>query len=318
MNDLTLHPGPQLTTIRSQEDAEGRRRPVKVDVTSRAHEFLFDTVTVAEGVTLADIFGLLNACPELVGIYRRHFSKELLAHANKGLSPKYVPGYDPEGIEYLELYQVWNFNTATKTYQPVGRLSFHGIGFELREDRDMGGYVEKAGSRVQWGVSLSDIRELLSLPIRIRQDIPVCEDDFSAKAWGKTLDTVRVEAVTLGEVLHGVLWELSFHGAPSEQEEFREQLQTQVEEIRSGTAELVDGSDIFDDWDRPAIEKLFDTIGSQSIGDVTHAMRELEDDEPIQAGLQARFADEVRVKAEHATLPARAFRRLFSAVKCED
>lgn len=310
MHNLTLNPGPRLTVVRSVEE-DGKRRPLTVDVTGRAHEFLFETVTLAEGVTLADVLGLLDASPVLASVFRQDFSEELLAHARKGLSPKFVPGYDPEGIEYLELYQIWHLHTGTQTYQPTHHLSFHGIGYELREDRDAGGYTEKAGTRIQWGISLTDVRELLSLPLRIRKDVRVCEDDFDAKNYGRELQAVQLEGVNLGQVLHGVLWELSFHGAPQDQEEVRSELQERVDEVHAGTAERVEGDSIFEEWDRPGIEQLFDSIGEYRVGEVTRALRDLEDNEPVQAGLTQRLDATVQVKQAHQATPARAFRRMF-------
>lgn len=314
MHDLTLNPGPRLTVVLSAEH-EGRRVPKTVDVTQRAHEFLFETVTLAKGVTLADIFGLLETDPVLTKVLRQDFSQELLEHARKGVSPTFVAGYDPQGIEYLELYQVWHFNSGTRTYQPTHQLSFHGIGYELKEDRDMGGYVEKAGTRTQWGISLTDVRDLLALPLRLRPEVRVFEDDFDARAYGQELEAFHVEGVNLGQVLHGVLWELSFHGAPAAQEEVRDDLQERVEEVRAGTAETVSGSDIFDEMDRPGIELLFDSIGEHSVADVRWELRKLEDDEPVQAALAQALSDAVRVKPDYAQLPARAFRKLFRTAK---
>lgn len=318
MHNLTLKPGAELTGTFEGEDG----KPVSRDVSTRAIEFLFEPVTLAAGVTLADIFALLANNPLLVQVYRRDFVAELLAHALKGPLKTDNP-FDPEGIEYLELYQIVELDTATKLISGNERLGFHGMGFEQRDDVDMGGYIQPKGSRIQWGISLTDVRELLHLPVRVNREVTICEGDLDAKRWGEKLDSVHLESVTLGQVLHGILWELSFHGGPSEQTDVRDDLVERKAEVdealeREKNGEpsgLISGDDLFEEFDRPGVEAVFETIGDLRARDITRALRQLDDDTDVEKGLalvlgeMGQKASKVRIKAEFKGLTARAFRR---------
>jgi hypothetical protein len=64
MQHLILRPGPQLVmrAFRPEPDDTGNGLK-EVDVTVRAHEHLFEMVTVHAETTLADIFRLVEASP---------------------------------------------------------------------------------------------------------------------------------------------------------------------------------------------------------------------------------------------------------------
>lgn len=315
MTELKLIPGPSLISHQWVYDKTTEIGEwVDVDVTSRAHEFLFDDVDIGDGFTLADLFRLLEACPVLQQIMRRNFSDELMAEARKGVSQEFKAGYDPEGIEYLELYQLWHKNTAISEYQPTHRLNFHGVGYALREPVNQpDGFSHPVGYRIEWSVSCAPLRDLLLLPIKFKTKVIVCEDDLDAKKYAHMVEEVSVCSASLGQVLHGVMWELSFHGGPDGQAEVITDLKKSMAEIDNGTADLVslDESDIFGDLDRPGIVAMFNSIGNHKISELTSELRALEDDEPVAAGLAKTTLSGVVVKPEYANLGARAFRKLF-------
>lgn len=70
---------------------------------------LIDTVALDPGITLRDIFLLLDIDPLLQEVFARDWAKEFVVEVMGGNS-KNVPAikYGPESIEYLELYQLWN------------------------------------------------------------------------------------------------------------------------------------------------------------------------------------------------------------------
>lgn len=315
MIELKLNSGPSLISHQWVYDKTTEVGEwVDSDFTSSAHEFLFDDVDIGNGFTLADLFRLLEACPVLQKIMRRDFSDELMAEARKGVSQEFKAGYDPEGIEYLELYQIWHKNTATSEYQPTHRLNLHGVGYALREPmNDPGGFTHPAGYRIEWSVSCALLRDLLPLPIKLKTKVMVCEDDVDAKKYAQMVEEVSVGSASLGQILHGVMWELSFHGGPDGQAEVISDLKKSMAEIDNGTAELVslDESDIFGDLDRPGIVAMFNSIGDHKISELTSELLALDDDEPVAAGLAKTFLRGVVVKPEYANLGARAFRKLF-------
>src|SRR5688572_7098625 len=131
MDNLILRPGPAL--VWCDLHREESERPIVSDVAGRAIEFLFEPVTLGEGLTLGDVFGLLDICPPLQQVFRRDFTSELCAEARKGPLPQSRRS-DPEGvggIEHLELRWTWQLDTSCSAYSGVHRLELHGIGHVL-------------------------------------------------------------------------------------------------------------------------------------------------------------------------------------------
>lgn len=313
MRELILKPGPVLVARAwVYDDASAAGEMVDTAVTDRAHEYLFETVALEPDVCLQDIFGLLEQAPVLRQLLRRNFCEALLAEAKKGVAPEFTPGYAADGIEYLELYQRWNFNTHTREYQPMHRWNMHGVGYSLQETVDDGhGWVRERGSRTEWGVSGSPLRELLLLPVRVNPQVLVCEDDNAAKQSGHVVDEVRAGGISLGQVLDGLLWELSWFGGPLEQAAVVAELKQQIDSIDDEPAGNLLHDEVFGDLYAAGFAAFFDSIGTLTQSTVHRALRELEDDAPVQAALQALLGPDVVIKPDFALLGARVFRRGF-------
>lgn len=311
MDNLILGPGPKL--IWRDMHRQDSDQPVDADVTGRAVEFLYEPVTLDPRLTIGAVFRLLDACPPLQQVFRRDFSEELCAEARKGQLPQ-SRGSDPEevaGIEYLELHWSWALDTASKTYSSVYRLDLHGVGPVLQVDAPT--YGVKAGERINWSVSLTPVRELLDLPLRFRDQFNLTEDDIDASAYGDTIGTAQCADVLLGQVIHSVLYELSFHGGPEQQVEFHDELMARKAEVDAGTAKLIPAGDIFDGFERPGFETLFETLGGVPQGDVSSALRRIGDDEPVGPWLEREFNGKVVVKAQYRERLGREFRKAFRA-----
>lgn len=223
-------------------------------------------------------------------------------------------GSDPEevaGIEYLELHWSWAFNTASKAYSSVHRLDLHGIGHVLQADAPA--YGVKAAERINWSVSLTPVRELLDLPLRLRETLNITEDDIDAQGFGDTVAVAKSPAVLLGQVIHGFLYELSFHGGPEQQAEFHDELMARKAEIDAGTAKLIPADDGFAEFDRPGFETLFETLGGVPHGEVGSALRRIADDEPVGPWLEREFDGQVVVKEPYRQRLGREFRKAFRA-----
>jgi hypothetical protein len=313
MQHLTLRPGPMLALRPVRPGLEdGSGRMIEVDVTRRAHEFLFEFITIQAGTTLSDVFRLMEASPLLKKVYRQDFAEELCAEARKGALD--AGAQDPaseEGIEFLELYQHWGLDSSTNEYSGTQRLNLHGIGPELSHDAPKEG--RRQGERIEWSVSLTPLRELLPLPIRVNSEVRITEDDADAKAYIREIGRGRHADVTLGQVIHGLLWELSFHGGPQAQQEVSEDLKRQLEEIDAGTAELVCGDDIFDSLDRPGCDAMFDDLGGHSPREIATAIRDIDDAENAAGWIDRTFRGEVVVKAKFRDRTGREFRKAFHA-----
>ena len=149
---------------------------------------------------MGDVFRLMEASPLLQKFYRQDFAEELCAEARKGpLDARVQDQAAHEVIEFLELYQHWGFDTSTNEYSGTQRLNLHGIGQELSEDAPSEG--RKKGERIEWSVSLTPLRELLSLPIRVNAEVRITEDDANTKAFMREIRRVRHPDVTVGQVI---------------------------------------------------------------------------------------------------------------------
>jgi hypothetical protein len=313
MQHLILRPGPELVlrAFRPEPDELGRRSKER-KVTDRAHEFLFDAITLHPQATLADVFALMDASPLLKRIYRPAFVEALCAEASKG--PRHSEQQPPhERIEYLELFAEWRLDTHTQTYSDTTRLRLHGVGPVLQEDHP--GEHKRAGERIEWAVSLTPLRELLALPVRVNHGVRITEDDRAAQAWMQQIGRAQVEDVTLGQVLEGLLWELSFHGGPAEQEAVAEGLRQQMAEVKDGTAKTVSSDEVFERLGLPGCEGLFDEFGGHRPREVDEALRDIGDLENAADWIARRFDGRVIVKPEFRHLSGREFRRARQSLR---
>lgn len=310
MNELRFLPGPRLVW---------QTYPMKkaAEVADRAHEFLNETVALDPAVTLADVLALVASNPVLLAVYRRDFISELCEEAAKGALPDADTERNPtERLEYLELYSQWHVDSHAKRYDPQHRLHLHGVGPVLEEDAP--NYGRTKGQRIQWGISCANLRSLLPLPVRVNTSVSVQESNLDAHAYGREIDRVELAGVSLGQVIHGLLWELSFHGGPQQTQEFNESLREQVAEIEAGTAKTVPMNDLFDDLHRSGCKGLFETIGEQSAADVAHALRDIADEANATEALKSVFGDEVVVREEFRGLAGREFRAAFRKAEYAD
>lgn len=284
----------------------------KMDVTACGHEFLFEDVELDEDVTLADIFGLLEASPLLLAVYRRDFAQELLVEAQKRpLKPKKCK--ESERLEFLELYSHWHQDTSNDSISGNNRLLFHSVGPVLKKaSRE---YGVKAGERVKFSLSFAPIRELLPLPVRINLQTPVYESDPDAFLCDKELHVIRQEGVTLGQVIYSILWELSFHGAPAQSAKFAESLMKQVDELKAGTLKTEPVGDMFEGFDKPGVDAMFATISDHTPRDISWALRSIKDDGDVPDALREQFGDSVVVKNKYKILKGREFRKAFRLAK---
>jgi len=302
MTELKLFPGPHLERRKWVADQASDTGQWKwQDVSEQAHEFLYRDVEVAPDVTLADIFALVGSNPILRAVYRQEFVDELCAEAAKG--PAVPTDQLWERLEYLELYQVWTLDSATQEFEGAGRFNLHGVGGVQEADIVEHGHVmHKKNERIEWGVSLTPVRQLLHLPVRVRAQVLVCEEDMDSCNYGKTIQKVINCQITLGRFIQATLWEL------------REDLLEQVAEVKAGLTESRAHDDIFESLGFPSrssvYDQFFDSWSSVSAHELDQALRRLTDAQPVQQGLSEAFEDRVKVKPEFAALAAREFRKL--------
>jgi DNA-binding transcriptional MerR regulator len=152
----------------------------------------------------------------------------------------------------------------------------------------------------------------------VSAEVRITEEDDSAKAWMREIRRARSTDVTLGQVIRGLLWELSFHGGPQEQQQMLDRLKRQVAEIDAGTATLIPHDELFSDLDQPGCDALFDDLGGRSPREIARAVRNIEDEENAAACLLRAFEGAVVVKAPFRDRTGREFRRAFGDARRAD
>ena len=298
--NLKLSTGPVLTYHKHDDPGQ--------DVTDRAHEFLNELLEADEDVTLNDYLALLGTSPLLQAVYARDFAESIFQEVQKG--PLEQSAADP--LEYLELYFQWCLDSATQSYSGLSRMHLHGIGTVLQEDRE--GY--KAGQRIGWGLTGLQLRELLSIPVRVNHEVSVIESDPDAHAEGEEIHKVHLDAATLSQVLHGLLWELSFHGTPAQAQAFWQEIKNDHEDLKAdndGVSHVTTES-IFKDLGIPVpagIALIFETIGGQDPWRLGYWLKKIPDQYLASEAIAIEFQGEVVVKPEYRKLTGYAFRRAF-------
>ncbi len=311
--DLTLRPGPTLV-FGFPVRREDKTTHETADVTSDAAQFLFRVVRIAPGVTLNDILLLLDASPTLVDIFRLRFAGQVREEVLKGPPALAADGgMSPRALEHLELRWNWRLDTDTREYSSVHELEFSGVGPVLREDDAH--QMLRAGDRERWSLKLMPVRELLRLPVIFREDFVISEVDLNSRRYGEPIANGRLDEVTLGQVIRGVLSELTFHGGPTEQAALSDELVQQVARLESGDEDTVDAEALFDELmpEGKAFAAMFETLVDVTQSEVRRVMHHIEDDQPASPAFDAAFGGRVRVREQHQQLTGRQFRKAFHA-----
>jgi len=317
MLDLTFKAGGLLVAARWNYDEATETGTTELfDVSGNAASYLFDQVDVEDGVTLSDVFRVLAADPALQSIYKRSFAESICAEAAKGAQP--WPDENPaHELEYLELYHVLEFNSAEASYGPLDRWSMHGIGVELADDYPLMG--KGAGERIEWSIHMTPVRQLLALPLRLKGRTIVIETDRNTTRRRRAIKEVLAPHLTLGQLLHQVLHELSWYGTPEDQASLGQELADKLTKRADRTANHADEADAdpFEGLNQPPVSKMFDAIGTYTCRHVFFELQQLEDTANAAQGLTAVLGEDVVVKSEYRELTAYDFRKEFRLAKME-
>lgn len=238
MQGLVLKAGGCLEFVAWGVDAQtGEEGYLRSDVTADAVAYLMDAVRIEGDLHLRDIFALLECNPILLQMFRRQYAAEYLAEARKNPAAPYTGEYDAEGIEYLELRPDWEKNAQTGELVVRHGLSIVGIGHVLRQDVELnGGMLYCAGTRIQWSTMFCPLAELWNLPLRFNGNVPVVEGNgINSDCPGSA-----VLVPSLAQIIHGVLWELSFGGGAEQTADLVDELADAGADANAWTVRSVD------------------------------------------------------------------------------
>lgn len=171
----------------------------------------------------------------------------------------------------------------------------------------------KEGDRIEWAVSLTPLRELLSLPVRAEDEVRITAEDATAKAQPSEIRRAGCADVRPCQLIHGFTRELSFHGGPQEPLELSEGFKRQVAEVDAGTVEFVSVDGVFGPQYQPGCDALLAALGARSTREIAAAICDIEDDPNADARLQRFFRGTVVGKPQFRHRSGREFRKACRA-----
>jgi hypothetical protein len=218
---------------------------VDSDVTDQAIRRIFDNCELEDGVTLKDVFLLLNTELQIFDAIIGNWCEKLVTEGLTKPAKPHTGQYDPEEIEYLELKKNY-WQDKDSTYGQ-NRPDFGGTGYELKEDK-LAGWNNKDGTpavempkgeRIPWGLSFTPTNELINLPLKLNRKLTIYNEDHESPDYHKVIAEYDNICYTLGDILYGILWELSFHGGPESRDGFKSTLDSQLEDYRKSLTDEV-------------------------------------------------------------------------------
>ncbi len=326
LNTLTLSAGPRLLRsawlpgARAEAGStRARGRWVQENVAGQASEFLLRPVELSDEARLADVLGLLTREPQLCTLFHENYAQELCEEAALGPLAQASPG--PLSIEYLELCQQWQFNSSTQEYCREPLFYLRGFGPVAEEDVFQDGELMcRKGERIEWSLSLSPVRELLMLPLRVKPNVVVTESDIDSCRYGSVLREETGSELSLVELLRSVCRGLSVYGSPQETREVTQMLQDRVNEARRQEQESPESApagkplqDVFEQLGfaprKVTYAKFFDNLDELDEEALARALRAVEDEAPAQAALERELSMPVQLKGPWRSVGGRALRK---------
>ncbi len=257
---LEIRKGGKLIETKWVYDKAAKQGEYKeFDRTDSALRHIWDNCQLSADVTLRDIFLLLNTELDVFDALIGNWCKEIVT---EGLTKpaKAVGVYDPDEIEFLELRQNFYYDESSQygpSFYGYNRPDFGGVGYELKEDK-LFDWIDKAtgkpaiewpkGERIPWGISFSKANDLIDLPVKLDTEARVFNENVDDKVnYHNQITTYKGATYSLGSILYGIIWEMSFHGGPDKRDEVGDGLRQTVADIKSGKEETIAIDDL-DEW----------------------------------------------------------------------
>jgi hypothetical protein len=184
--------GRLLRTDWVYDRVSGEGAYITKDVTDDAPRYLLISCTLEEGVILKDIFQLLKRHLE---VYKLVMPRPVEEIVEEGLQP-----YTGEeiGLDYVELYWQIDYDQAEKDFSGNTLPDFHGISLSA-----------------EYGFALDFIpaNKIAGLPLKL------CPKFTIYNATDRTSATYEGPKFSLGQILYGIIWELTWYGPPAKRDE---------------------------------------------------------------------------------------------------
>lgn len=218
---------------------------VDEDVTKLAIRRLFDPCTLEDGVSLRDIFELVNTELDIFDLVIGNWCKEIVTEGLTG-TPKKVGYYDPAEIEYLTLGYYASYNSKKKnSFHGFHRPDFGGVGWKLKDNIYFDWNDPKTGekmiehhkdTRINWGLSFTPANEIIDLYVILEPEMKIYENDTDGDYMSE-LHSFGEPEYTLGGIIQGIIYELSFHGGPVDRSGTKEEIDQRLQQFANYVAE---------------------------------------------------------------------------------
>lgn len=218
-----------------------RRRVKKMTVWTH----LRDECIVEEGVTLLDILRTVNQFKMLKLFFSQYsWCKAIEEFHAQAEEPDLGAAHDDddekpeEKMTHLRVYWYCNYTKHKNESYVELSPSFDGIGPAVGEYAD----PKNPNAEMKWGIDFTPIYQLADLPVKLDTDVEFYEPwDHKTKYDSERPPLIKGErCFSLQEVLDAIYWEISFHGAPADKSQKLGELKQSIEEIKNGTADLVE------------------------------------------------------------------------------
>lgn len=198
------------------------------DATDHAAMHLFKRCTLEPGVTLRDIFLLLQTDLPTFDIVINNWCSEYI---EEGLAKSEFDSIDwkPEELEIP-------WDCLPDDLNANGKIEYLQLSWKLVEEFDnvLAGFhfpnfsgvgplpKEKDGTQIvgNWAIEGCSCKSLIDLEVRLNPEITISD----SCAYNKEPRKYTEAEYNLGHILHGIIWELSYFGPPSKRDAFMEEM----------------------------------------------------------------------------------------------
>ena len=201
------------------------------EVSEHAWHYLNDVIKFENGITLKDFFNLINKNIDIfVGIFGNWIDDYTDVILN-GLPESRKE--DDQPIDYLHVRWRLDIDDKEKELCIPAFPDFGGVGVATHDDE----YYKK-GEIIYWAIGYSPMQNYADLPLKLEEIVDVWYPEQ------KELKKYKSYDYTLYQVIQGIIWEISFHGAPNDTYKVMQELREQMERIDSGEEKTY----LFEDW----------------------------------------------------------------------
>ncbi len=180
------------------------------DVTNVAPSCLFDACTLNEDVILRDVFYLLERHLDVFQIILNKWLSEIV---EEGLRPFLE---NETEIKYVELYWSVEHSQEDKTLSGNIFPEFHGIG---------------TSAEIPISLMFTPTNEIAGLPLKLCDEFKIYPSITENE--GRQTHSYKGPQFSLGQILYGIIWELTWLGSPTERDQKGQELLTAKAEVLS-------------------------------------------------------------------------------------